>query len=173
LAWREERTGTRNLTLHYDRMMLLLDPTSLARGLVRKKVEVVNYPDGRFAIVRRSLPRNVPPLLAPRVGGLLRVDLLQYGRQPLVSTIAPGCTVWILSNTLKPSVAPLNCSRRRVCRCRRLRQRSGSRADCHRAFSCIPFSGDATRQAAHLRAVARWGFLVSNDLSLETSCTDF
>jgi hypothetical protein len=49
-AWREERTVTRNLTLHYDRMMLLLDPTPLARGLVRKKVEVVNYPDGRFAV---------------------------------------------------------------------------------------------------------------------------
>jgi len=50
LAWREERTVTRNLTLHYDRMMLLLDPTPLARGLVRKKVEVVNYPDGRFVV---------------------------------------------------------------------------------------------------------------------------
>lgn len=50
LAWREERTVTSNLTLHYDRMMLLLDPTPLARGLVRKKVEVVNYPDGRFAV---------------------------------------------------------------------------------------------------------------------------
>ena len=41
---------TRNLTLHYDRMMLLLDPTLLARSLARKKVEVVNYPDGRFAV---------------------------------------------------------------------------------------------------------------------------
>ena len=41
---------TRNLTLHYDRMMLMLDPTPLARGLAGKKVEVVNYPDGRFAI---------------------------------------------------------------------------------------------------------------------------
>jgi hypothetical protein len=50
LAWREECTVKRNLTLHYDRMMLLLDPTPLARGLVRKKVEVVNYPDGRFAV---------------------------------------------------------------------------------------------------------------------------
>ena len=50
LAWREERTVTHNLTLHYDRMMLLLDPTPLARGLARKKVEVVNYPDGRFAV---------------------------------------------------------------------------------------------------------------------------
>src|ERR1700751_1063751 len=50
LAWREERTVTRNLTLHHDRMMLILEPTSLARDLVRKKVEMVNYPDGRFAV---------------------------------------------------------------------------------------------------------------------------
>ena len=50
LAWREQRTVSQNLTLHYDRMMLMLDPTPLARGLVRKKVEVVNYPDGRFAV---------------------------------------------------------------------------------------------------------------------------
>ena len=50
LAWQEERTVTHNLTLHYDRMMLMLDPTPLARGLVRKKVDVVNYPDGRFAV---------------------------------------------------------------------------------------------------------------------------
>src|SRR4051794_19651415 len=33
LAWREERTVTHNLTLHYDRMMLMLDPTPFARGL--------------------------------------------------------------------------------------------------------------------------------------------
>jgi len=31
-------------------MMLLLDPTPLAHGLAGKKVEVVNYPDGRFAV---------------------------------------------------------------------------------------------------------------------------
>jgi Winged helix-turn helix len=58
LAWREERTVTQNLTLHYDRMMLILEPIPLARGLVRRKVEVVNYPDGRFAVQfnGRSLP---------------------------------------------------------------------------------------------------------------------
>jgi len=50
LAWREARTVTKNLVLHYDRMMLLLEPTALARSLVRKTVEVVNYPDGRFAV---------------------------------------------------------------------------------------------------------------------------
>ena len=30
--------------------MLLLDPKPLARGLAGKTVEVVNYPDGRFAV---------------------------------------------------------------------------------------------------------------------------
>jgi hypothetical protein len=31
-------------------MMLLLEVTPFVRALVRKKVEVVNYPDGRFAV---------------------------------------------------------------------------------------------------------------------------
>jgi len=56
LAWREVRTVTNNLTLQYDKMMLLLDPTPFARGLVRKKVDVVNYPDGRFAIQFEGTP---------------------------------------------------------------------------------------------------------------------
>jgi hypothetical protein len=56
LAWREERTVTLNLTLQYDQMMLLLDPTPFARGLVRKKVEVVNNPDGRFAVQFEGTP---------------------------------------------------------------------------------------------------------------------
>jgi hypothetical protein len=61
LAWREQRTVTRNLSLHYDRMMLLLEPTPLALGLMRKQVEVVNYPDGRFVIQHDgvSLPFRV------------------------------------------------------------------------------------------------------------------
>jgi hypothetical protein len=50
IAWREARTVTGNLTLHYDRMLLLLEPTAFARGLARKKVDVVNYPDGRFVV---------------------------------------------------------------------------------------------------------------------------
>jgi hypothetical protein len=31
-------------------MLLLLEPTMQARALARKQVEVVNYPDGRFAV---------------------------------------------------------------------------------------------------------------------------
>ena len=55
LAWREERTVTGNLTLRYDRLMLLLEPTPFARELAGKKVEVVNYPDGRFAIRHKGV----------------------------------------------------------------------------------------------------------------------
>ena len=47
LAWREERSVTKNLTLHYDRMMLMLDPTPLALGLARK--------------IRRRTRRSMPP----------------------------------------------------------------------------------------------------------------
>jgi hypothetical protein len=56
LAWREVRMVTHNLTLQYDRMLLLLDPTPFARGLVRKKVDLVNYPDGRFAVQFEGTP---------------------------------------------------------------------------------------------------------------------
>jgi hypothetical protein len=47
---------TLNLTLQYDQMLLLLDPTPFARGLVRKKVAVVNYPDGRFTVQFEGTP---------------------------------------------------------------------------------------------------------------------
>ena len=58
LTWREQRTVTHNLTLHYDRMMLVLEPTPQARALARKSVEVVNYPDGRFAV--RHMGTDLP-----------------------------------------------------------------------------------------------------------------
>jgi hypothetical protein len=35
---------------------MILDPTPLARGLVRKKVVVVNYTDGRFAVQFNGMP---------------------------------------------------------------------------------------------------------------------
>jgi transposase len=47
---REERTVTASLTLHYDKMLILLEPNEVTRALARKRVVVVNYPDGRFAI---------------------------------------------------------------------------------------------------------------------------
>jgi hypothetical protein len=54
LVNRYERTLSANLTVHYDRMMLILDPTPVSRPLAGKRVMIVNYPDGRFAIQYRG-----------------------------------------------------------------------------------------------------------------------
>ncbi len=49
-AWKEERTVTHNLTLQYDKVLFLLEPTELTRALARQRVTVIDYPDGRLAI---------------------------------------------------------------------------------------------------------------------------
>jgi transposase len=49
LTWREERTVTGSLTLHYNKVLSLLEPTDVARGLARKRVTVHEFPDGRVA----------------------------------------------------------------------------------------------------------------------------
>jgi hypothetical protein len=54
-AWREERTISNNLTLQYDKVVFLLEPNAITRELRRKRVTVVDYPDGRLAIRYRGL----------------------------------------------------------------------------------------------------------------------
>ncbi|WP_294307972.1 ISNCY family transposase [uncultured Sphingomonas sp.] len=50
LVWREQRTVTAALTLHYNKAMFILEPSPAARVLARKKVDVCEYPDGRLEI---------------------------------------------------------------------------------------------------------------------------
>ena len=52
LAWREARTVTRNLTLHHDRMMLLLEPTPVTLGLEGFQN---GYPQGSFLWVINNI----------------------------------------------------------------------------------------------------------------------
>ena len=54
LTWREERTVTGSLTLHYDKVLFLLEPTDVARGLARKRATVHEFPDGRVAVRYRG-----------------------------------------------------------------------------------------------------------------------
>ena len=54
-AWREERTVSNSLTLQYDKVLFLLEPSEITRALRRKRVTVVDYPDGRLAIRYRGL----------------------------------------------------------------------------------------------------------------------
>src|SRR4051794_17341573 len=55
LTWREERTVTGSLTLHYDKVLFLLEPSEVARSLARKRVTVHEFPDGRLAIRHRGV----------------------------------------------------------------------------------------------------------------------
>src|SRR4030088_335939 len=49
-AWKEERAVSMNLTLQYDQVLFILEPTGIARSLARKRVTVIDYPDGRLVI---------------------------------------------------------------------------------------------------------------------------
>ena len=40
MVWREERTVTASLALHYNKAMFILEPTPLTRSLARKRVHV-------------------------------------------------------------------------------------------------------------------------------------
>jgi len=43
LSWQEERTVSNSLTLQYDRVVYLLEPTELAKGLRRNRIRVYDW----------------------------------------------------------------------------------------------------------------------------------
>ncbi|WP_372782558.1 ISNCY family transposase, partial [Litorivivens sp.] len=49
-TWQESRTVSNSLTLQYDRVTYLLTPCDLTTDLRRKKVRVLDYPDGTIDI---------------------------------------------------------------------------------------------------------------------------
>src|SRR6478736_3165246 len=49
-AWKEDRTVSKNLTLQYDQVLFILEPNEITRSLACKRVMILDYPDGRFAI---------------------------------------------------------------------------------------------------------------------------
>ena len=55
-AWKEERTLSQALTLQYDKVIFILEPSEQAKAAIGKRVTVVDYPDGRLAIRYKSLP---------------------------------------------------------------------------------------------------------------------
>src|SRR5215467_9498954 len=54
-AWKEERTLSQALTLQYDKVMFILEPSEPAQAAIGKRVTVVDYPDGRLAIRYRGV----------------------------------------------------------------------------------------------------------------------
>jgi hypothetical protein len=49
-AWKEERTLSQALTLQYDKVIFILEPSEEAKAAIGKRVSVLDYPDGRLAI---------------------------------------------------------------------------------------------------------------------------
>jgi len=50
MVWREQRTVTQALTLHYNKALIILEPTDVSRSLAGKRIDVCEYPDGRLEI---------------------------------------------------------------------------------------------------------------------------
>jgi hypothetical protein len=102
LTWREERTVSHSLTLQYDRVLLLLEPTEFARGLARRRVTVLDYPDGRLEIrcrgrvlpyttfdKLRHVPRQAPVVERKGLDAALRAArTTQAGREVAASAAA-------------------------------------------------------------------------------------
>ncbi len=49
-TWRVERTLSQALTLQYDKVLFILEPTEVAQSAIGKRVTVFDYPDGRLLI---------------------------------------------------------------------------------------------------------------------------
>lgn len=49
-AWKEERTLSQALTLQYDKVVFILEPSEPAKAAIGKRITVIDYPDGRLSI---------------------------------------------------------------------------------------------------------------------------
>ena len=49
-AWKEERTLSQALTLQYDKVIFILEPSEQAKVAIGKRVTVFDYPNGRLSI---------------------------------------------------------------------------------------------------------------------------
>lgn len=54
LCRKEVRTLSQSLTLRYDKILFILEPTELAKGLAQQKVIVCDYPDGHREIMHKG-----------------------------------------------------------------------------------------------------------------------
>ena len=57
-TWQEERTLSKNLTLHYRKKMLMVTPSPETTGLARRRVRIYEWDDGHLEVVYegRALP---------------------------------------------------------------------------------------------------------------------
>jgi len=81
-TWRAERTLSQSLTLQYDNILFMIEPSEFAQAAIGRRVEVVDFPDGRLEVryKGRSMPyRDVRQAAARHRDGRARE---QAARRP-------------------------------------------------------------------------------------------
>jgi transposase len=77
-SWRELRKVTRNLTLLYERKLLLLDDTPNNRRLVGKYIDVLQAPDGRIEV--RAAGQVLPHVAYDKLGAVEQGQIVDNKR---------------------------------------------------------------------------------------------
>ncbi len=93
-TWRAERTLSQSLTLQYDNILFMIEPSEFAQAAIGQRVEVVDFPDGRLEVryKGRSMPyrtfdrlrrvNETAVLENKRLGGLLALIRQDQQTQP-------------------------------------------------------------------------------------------
>ena len=82
-----QRTLSGTLTLRYDKVLFILEPSDFAISLVRKRVTVCDYPDGRLVIQYDGI--NLPYRTFDKLQSVDRADIVENKRLgPALEAIA-------------------------------------------------------------------------------------
>jgi hypothetical protein len=82
-----DRTVSRSLTLLYDKVMFILEPSDITADLPRKRVTVCGYPDGRLEIEYQGV--TLPYETFDKIREVNRADIVENKRLgPALANIA-------------------------------------------------------------------------------------
>jgi hypothetical protein len=77
-TWRAERTLSQSLTLQYDNILFMIDPSEFAQAAIGHRVEVVDFPDGRLEV--RYKGRSMPYWTFDRLRRVTETAVLENKR---------------------------------------------------------------------------------------------
>ena len=85
-AWQVERSVSQSLTLQYDKVVFILDPTTMAKEAIGKKVTVIDHPDGRLSIRFKGV--DLPYRTFDKIRQVQQADIIENKRLgPLLEMI--------------------------------------------------------------------------------------
>lgn len=85
-----------SLTLRYDKVLCILDPTERAKGLAGKKVVVCDYPDGRLEIMHESF--TLPYRTFDTLRSVHRAEVVEKSVSTTCFPSSPSCRLGAAKN---------------------------------------------------------------------------